>query len=339
MVIQSRLDTLRNKVGSDRAFTDIEAACHQSGTVLRGALSLMSKHENPKQLLTLGSYLESQLELIIQNSHHSLSLRTHLECEIYTSPETLNLVMEQVLSHYRAIPNDSAPSLYIEVYKGAFENNRFGIIQISGPGKLTDDPSSWKMLESLMHLQGGELVINTSQENPQINLMFPIFQKRQSVYAIRSQTEVNTAMIIEDNVDVAEAVSMTLKALGILQVEIFHKPTDAITWLGDHTPGLAITDYSMFGMTGIDFLKQSETALASSTVVLMSGMPSEEFEDELQELSIPVEVLMKPLKGDDLLRVVMRALGNHTQQPGEEARSQKKTVHVAQRPNLADPAT
>lgn len=339
MVIQSRLDNLRNKVGDDRAFTDIQDACTQSSTVLRGAVSLIAKHENPKELIRLGEYLENHLDQVIHSANHSLRIRTHRECEIYTSPRTLMLVIEQVLKHYYAIPEDQEPSLFIEVYKGAFENTKFGIVQISGPGKLDSDSSTWKMLESLMQLQGGELVINPEDGNPQVNLMFPVFQKRHSVYAIRNQTEVNTAMIIEDNRDVAETVSMTLQALGISQVEIFHKPADAMEWLHKHTPGLVITDYSMFGMNGIEFLKQCESALASSTVVLMSGMPPEDFEEELEELQIPVETLMKPLKGDDLLRIVMRSLNPETpHQPQKPTRSLKKTIHVAPRPDLKDPA-
>ncbi|MEM6885726.1 MAG: response regulator [Verrucomicrobiota bacterium] len=338
MVIQSRLDTLRNKVGNDRAFSDIEAACQQSGTVLRGALSLMCKHQNVKELFSLGEYLENQLEDLIHSANHSLRMRTHRDCQIYTSPTTLNLVMEQVLGHYRVDPHDSEPSLYIEVYKGAYDNDRFGIVQISGPGRLSSDTGVWKMLESLMQLQGGELVVNTSKEEPQINLMFPVFQKRHSIYTMRNQTEVNTAMIVEDNRDVAESVSMTIRALGISNVEIFNKPAEAVTWLSSHTPGLVITDYSMFGMNGIEFLKQSETALASSTVVLMSGMPMDDFQDELDELQIQVEVLMKPLKGDDLLRVVMQSLNQQTARSSTEARSKKKTVHVPQRPELHNPA-
>jgi len=74
MVIQSRLDTLRNKVGNDRAFVDVEAACVQSSTVLRGAMSLMGKHENVKELFALGEYLESQLELLISRAHHGLKM-------------------------------------------------------------------------------------------------------------------------------------------------------------------------------------------------------------------------------------------------------------------------
>jgi len=339
MVIQSRLDNLRNKVGTDRAFSDIEAACLQSGTVLRGALSLIGKHENVKELFSLGNYLENQLENLVHSANHSLRMRTHRECEIYTSPMTLNLVMEQLLDHYHPLPDDAEPSLYIEVYKGSFDNDRFGIVQISGPGKLSSDQNIWKMLESLMQLQGGELVVDTTREEPQLNLMFPVFQKRQSIYAMRNQTEVNTAMIIEDNRDVADTVSITLQALGIPNVKTFNKPTDAVTWLSTHTPGLVITDYSMFGMNGIEFLKQSETALASSTVVLMSGMPLDGFADELDELQIPVEVLMKPLKGDDLLRVVMQSLNQQTvRSSSKEPRSMKKTIHVAQQPDLQDPA-
>ncbi|MEM1157186.1 MAG: response regulator [Verrucomicrobiota bacterium] len=334
MVIQSRLDALRNKVGNDRALADIEAACLQSSTVLRGALSLLGKHQNVKELFALGDYLENQLETLLSNAHHSLRMRTHRECEIYTSPGTLNLVMEQVLNHYLADPEDEKPELYIEVYKGAFDNDRFGVVQISGPGKLTSDQGVWKMLESLMHLQGGELVINDNKEKPQINLMFPVFKKRHSIYAIRNQTEVDTAMILEDNKDVAESVSMTLKALGIPTVEIFNKPAQAVEWLSAHTPSLVVTDYSMFGMNGIEFLKQSETALASSKVVLMSGMPLDDFESELEELQISVEVLMKPLKGDDLLRVVMQALNQQTARSQKKAQSLKETVHVPQRPDI-----
>ena len=338
MVIQSRLDTLRNKFGSDRALTDIEAACVQSSTVLRGAVSLMGKHENLKELFALGDYLESQLEQFINSAHHSLRMRTHRECEIYTSPNTLNLVMEQVLNNFQPNPEDENPEVYIEVYKGAFDNDRFGIVQISGPGTLSSDQGVWKMLESLMHLQGGELIFNTDRATPQINLMFPVFKKRHSIYAIRNQTEVDTAMILEDNQDVADSISMTLKALGISSVEIFNKPADAVTWLSNHTPSLVITDYSMFGMNGIEFLKQSETALASSKVVLMSGMPLDDYTDELEELQTPVEVLMKPLKGDDLLRVVMQALNQQTTRSQKQAQSLNETVHVPQRPDMPDPA-
>ncbi len=338
MVIQSRLDSLRNKVGEDRAFTEIESACQQSGTVLRGALSLMGKHDNVKELFALGDYLENQLEQLIGGAHHSLRMRTHRECEIYTSPGTVNLVMEQVLSHYRAHPEDESPQLYIEVYKGAYDNDRFGIIQISGPGTLTSDSGVWKMLESLMQLQGGELIVNTSKAEPQINLMFPVFKKRHSIYAMRNQTEVDTAMILEDNNDVAESIAMTLKAVGIPTVQIFNKPAKAVNWLSEHTPSLVITDYSMFGMNGIEFLKQSETALASSKVVLISGMPLDDFEEELEELQIPVEVLMKPLKGDDLLRVVMQALNQQTARSQQKAQSLTETVHVAQRPDMPETA-
>ncbi len=308
MVIQTRLDVLRGKVGQDRAFLEIEAACTESATVMRGAISLLGKHENPKKLISIGEHLKNQFTDLTRCAHHELLLKVHEECQVYASPETLKLALVQVIHHFQADAGDEAPKLFIDVYSGDYEHSRFAVINISGAGNMSSDPGLWKMMHSLMQFQGGDFIIDTSGTLPQISLMLPIFRKRHSLYPIRSKADTNTALIVEDNNDVAESVSMTLHALGMTQVEIFNSPTEAITWLGRHTPSLVITDYSMLGMNGIEFLKQAESALASSTVVLMSGMPPEKFETELEELQIPVEVLMKPLKGNDLLHLVMRAL-------------------------------
>jgi CheY-like chemotaxis protein len=333
MVIQSRLDSLRNKVGKEKAFIDIQNACTQSGTVLRGALSLLDSHSNPKKLIALGEYVEGQLECLIESAHHGLRLRTHQECRVFASPETLNLVLVQVIHHFKSTADDT--ELSIDVYSGDYEKADFGLINISGPGELDPDKGLWKMLESLMHLQGGEFIIDTTENDPQVCLMFPIFQKRDSIYTLRTQTEVTAALIVEDNQDVAETVSLTLQALGIPDVTIYNHPQDALEWLDNHTPGLVITDYSMLGMNGIEFLKQAEAALASSTVVLMSGMPADSFTAQLEELAIPVQVLMKPLKGDDLMLVVMQALSGPLPH-SSEVESLKHTVRVSQRPDMPD---
>ncbi|MGF1678910.1 MAG: response regulator [Candidatus Methylacidiphilales bacterium] len=330
MVIQSRLDSMRGRFGNEPGFQEIQSVCNKSSTVMRGALALLGQQTSNKRLIALAEHLESRIGDLVQSAHHGLGLRTHNECRIYTSPQILNLILVQVVSHFHA--NTPKPELYVEVYSCEYEGGKYGVLNFSGPGELSRDSSVWSMLDALVQLQGGRLVIEKGT-SPRVCLMFPLFQKRDSLYALRTQNEMSSALIVEDNVDVAEAVAITLRALGIPAVEIFHQPQDALAWLERHTPGLVITDYSMMGMNGVEFLQEAQGALASSTVVIMSGLPGDSFKEQLAELSIPVQVLMKPLKGDDMLHVVMQSMSGPGTSPTTDLASMKQTIRIPpQRP-------
>jgi len=306
MVIQSRLDSMRHKFGDDKDFQKIHESCVHSATVLRGAITLLGKTSTPRELISLGQWLEQHLGNLARFSNHQLGLRTHDDCKVYTSAATLEVALSHVLKHFQADdPNDS---LYIELYQAEVEKSHYAIISCMGPGRLEENKTAWELLAALMHLQGGDITLDTMDDKPRVCLVHPRLRKRDVVYAVREHAQVSSAVVIEDNQSVAEAVAMHLEALGIPQVTLFSNPQDALAWLSKHTPALVITDYSMRGMNGIDFLRQAGGALASSTVAIMSGMPQDDFKKDAESLDYPVKILAKPLAGDDLMRLVMESL-------------------------------
>jgi len=327
MVVQSRLDSLRSRYKDEPGFADIQKACSHSSTVLRGAITLLGNTTQSKTIIPLGETLEELLPGLIRFANHSLGLRTHEECRILASSDTLQVTLSQVLKHFEA-DSDNA-ELYIEVYNSEYDGGDFGVVSICGSGHLSESKSTWNMLEALMHLQGGELTIDEESGNPRVCLLFPIFKKHDTIFALRSQSESSTAIVVEDNADVADSVGMHLQALGIPQIETFARPQEAIQWLNKHTPALCITDYSMLGMNGIDFLREAQGALASSTVAIMSGIPLDDYKSDLDSLKIKVRVLAKPLKGDDLMNLVMDSLsGAATPHHEEDLQSFSQTMRI-----------
>lgn len=327
MVVQSRLDALRSRYREETGFEEIQKACSHSALVLRGAVALLGNTTQSKSMIPLGETLEGMLASLIRFSNHSLGLRTHEECRVLASTDSLQVTLSQVLNHFEA--KSENPELYIEVYTSEYDGGDFGVISICGDGHLSESKSTWNMLEALMHLQGGELTIDEESGNPRVCLLFPIFKKHDTIFALRNQSETSTAIIVEDNKDVADSVRMNLQALGIPQIETFVRPQEALQWLNKHTPALCITDYSMFGMNGIDFLREAQGALASSTVAIMSGIPLDDYKSDLDSLTIPVRVLTKPLKGDDLMNLVMESLsGPPTKAKEEELQSFSQTMRI-----------
>ncbi|MEM6821088.1 MAG: response regulator [Verrucomicrobiota bacterium] len=308
MVIQSQLDVLRSRIGTEPAFEEIHKACTRSAAVLRGAIALLGNHKTTKEPVHLGKFLEEIFVQLQENAHHTLGLRTNKECCVLASRHGICLCLVQLVKNFQfATVGDE---IYIEVFESEYEESNFGVIRLSGPGQMTIDTGLWNMLEALINLQGGILTHEDTDGILKIYVMFPTFEVHQAVFSQRDSAEACSALIVEDNEDVAELVSMHIQALGIPEVHISPSPYDAMKWLNTHTPGLVITDYSMRGMNGIEFLQKAQSALASSTVAIMSGIPLDDFQKELNTLMISVQVLLKPLKGDDIMRLVMESMTN-----------------------------
>lgn len=109
-------------------------------------------------------------------------------------------------------------------------------------------------------------------------------------------------LIVDDDVDVAEAVSDTLRDAGH-RVIVANGGDDALRLLngGFAVPKVILLDLMMPGMNGWEFMAEQKKvpALAAIPVVIVSARTSSE----------PLEAaayLRKPLKIADLLRVVAR---------------------------------
>src|SRR5471032_2254836 len=79
-------------------------------------------------------------------------------------------------------------------------------------------------------------------------------------------------LIVEDDIDLAETLSMLLKSSGY-EVQVAHDAEEALRKIGEQKPDLLISDCIMHGRTGLELSQQLRERYSRSAlpILLMSG--------------------------------------------------------------------
>lgn len=116
------------------------------------------------------------------------------------------------------------------------------------------------------------------------------------------------AVVVEDDVFLAEIYSESLKSIG-LNVEVFHDGGDAMKALGQLTPDLIILDINLPTYSGLEIFHhlRQQPHTSQTWVLIVTANPSQaaelsNFEMDNQNLLI----LAKPLSMDQLDQLAQR---------------------------------
>lgn len=108
------------------------------------------------------------------------------------------------------------------------------------------------------------------------------------------QNEQTLVLVVDDDARSRELMSVILRHSGFAVTTADH-PAQAMALLGDTRPALAIVDYLMPGMNGLEFCRwvRQQPGLAHLRFVLLTGMDSEETRMEARAAGAD-DVVIKP---------------------------------------------
>ena len=302
MILQNGLDQLRTRFKDEDAFQWMQGACNQASNTLHSTISIIGGHSHGKENFFLGEFMEQLFPELQQGVPFALALRTHDNCQICASKRGLGHSLQLLLQH---VQQEADQELYIEVYRSEQDEFAYGVLTLNIIGSLQGKDNRWKMLKTTLLLQGVQLLEEPHDEGIRCHLMLEAAAEIQAQNFRPTAVESSTALIVENEPRIAEMISKHLYAYGMRHVEVIHRPQEALEWLAQHSPSLALIEYNLPGMSGWDLIQQAKPALQGGYIGLMAGHHVGNLQQEMQQLGLHGELLMKPFRGDDLSRIVM----------------------------------
>jgi DNA-binding response OmpR family regulator len=109
-----------------------------------------------------------------------------------------------------------------------------------------------------------------------------------------TQNKQPLVLVVDDDSRSRELMTVILRHAGYAVTTAAH-PSQAMTLLDDARPALALVDYRMPGMNGLDFCRwvRQQPDLAAMRFVLLTGMDSQETRGEAQAAGAD-DVVTKP---------------------------------------------
>lgn len=116
-----------------------------------------------------------------------------------------------------------------------------------------------------------------------------------------------TVLLVDDSTTMLMSVKAALE-IGGWQVEVAHHGKQALARLHQGLkPALIITDIQMPEMDGIEFIRETRKSLRFAPILVLTTESQQPLRDEARRLGAS-GWLIKPIKGDELLKVVARIL-------------------------------
>ena len=113
-------------------------------------------------------------------------------------------------------------------------------------------------------------------------------------------------LIIDDEPIIGKRLQQAFTKTGIEAI-IFTDPVVAMEAMAEERFSIVITDYRMEKMNGLEVLRQVKTLNPYAKVIMITGYPSQELEEEAV-LSGIFEFMAKPFRMDELKDAVSRAM-------------------------------
>jgi len=113
-------------------------------------------------------------------------------------------------------------------------------------------------------------------------------------------------LLVDDDVIQLQTFQQILEVSGHI-VRAFETGGEALKYAGEERFGLAILDIKLPDIRGDDVAKRLRETDPGIPIVLITGYPSMQSCIDALELGIE-EILLKPIEGDELVRVAQEAL-------------------------------
>ena len=125
--------------------------------------------------------------------------------------------------------------------------------------------------------------------------------------------EAPTVLVVEDDPGFRLVVEMLLEADGYQVVKVADG-REALAWLKEHTPSLAVLDVAMPHMTGLEVCARMKrvSRLADVPVVILTALQDRRTREGARDVEADALVL-KPLEGKDFRSLVRRLLAGERQ--------------------------
>lgn len=117
-----------------------------------------------------------------------------------------------------------------------------------------------------------------------------------------------TVLIVDDEKDLRDSVSMALEAQGY-NVVIAGDGREGISMAAEHTPSLILVDYRMPELNGVEFLDtlRNTEGLTDTPVVIITVDPELDLRKNASQLGIQ-GFLVKPFSMEELMQTVTNLL-------------------------------
>ena len=128
--------------------------------------------------------------------------------------------------------------------------------------------------------------------------------------SISSQFDETTAtiLLVDDEVMVLDSLQAFLELETDYTVVTFVSPEDALAYAGENEVDLAVSDFMMPGMNGLEFLKSLAELRPCAPRILLTGYADKDSAIQaINELGL-FQYIEKPWNNDDLLIVLRNAL-------------------------------
>jgi len=123
---------------------------------------------------------------------------------------------------------------------------------------------------------------------------------------IAAQAAGRSILIVDDNVDAAETLSMLLACLNH-EVNVAHSPEDALRRLKETEPDIILLDIGLPGMDGFQLARIIRTRLGMTSVLLVAVTGYGRDEDRRRAIDAGFDVhLTKPAAFEDIDKLLKR---------------------------------
>jgi len=346
--IRTGLDVLKRMPDSAAAHRAREMMDRQVGQMVRLIDDLMDvsritlgKVTLKKERLMLRTVIEAAVETsrpVIDANQHTLVVNVS-EAAIWVDADRTRLA--QVVAN---LLNNAAkytpPGGRIEVAAGREGDAAFVRIKDNGVGIAREDISEafelfsqlsgplerhhgglgigLALVQKLMHMHDG--AVTAESEGAGRGSTFTIrlraaaapFTAHSAGQAAGGPTsEPRRILVVDDNVDAAESLSMLLEALGH-DIRMAHTGPAALEAALDFGPDLVLLDIGLPGWSGYEVARRfrADDKLASAMLVAVTGWGSEEDQRRASEAGFDVH-LTKPIEMSAIERVLARAAARH----------------------------
>jgi CheY-like chemotaxis protein len=123
-------------------------------------------------------------------------------------------------------------------------------------------------------------------------------------------------LVVDDNVDAAEAIAEQVRELGH-RVVVAHDAVTAIESAASRPPDIMLTDIFMAEMDGLELIRAVRSKRIDMSIIAMSGVVKEGFDVlALAEKFGADAVISKPFRREELGEVMDRCLGRSPEPTG-----------------------
>lgn len=173
------------------------------------------------------------------------------------------------------------------------------------------------VVHGIVQKHGGAVTVNTELgKGSTFNVFLPVVQQEgpaaeQNLAPKSVPGGKERIMIVDDDDSLLEMYAAQLKRLGY-SVNCFNRPTEALKAFKDARDkfGLVITDFTMPGMTGLEFAREVCSIRSDTPIILCSGF-SERFTETTIDQAGVRRVLYKPVSRSDIAQAVRQILDDN----------------------------